>query len=155
MTLAIGNFDAKPISVHVLTQIIQGVYIGAEGDIDRSTPADMEIFQKALLLPLTSGDAEAAKRWPSMKPDFCRWVFGYPRLPRIPRLKIVRSSRFFGHMCHPSQIQLPPIHHEPPFPPPYRFITPENRSRHQDPVEALLESLEVYCKDAMLNPMSE
>jgi hypothetical protein len=115
----------------------------------------MDIFRKALLLPLVSEANEANRQWPSMKQDFCRWVFGYPRLPLHARLKVVRSDRFFGHNCAPSELQLPPVQHAPPFVAPYRFISPESRSRHRDPVAALLESLEVYCKDGMHpgNPM--
>jgi len=117
----------------------------------------MHVFRQALLLPLSPSSNDVAKRWPTMKLDFCRWVFGYPRLPRVARLKVVRTGVFFGHTCVPSELQLPPLQHAPPFVAPYRFLSPESRSSHRDAVSALLESLEVYCKDATHpgNPMSE
>lgn len=125
--------------------------------MDSVPPADMHLFRKALLLPLAPDATESARRWPSMKLDFCRWVFGYARLPRVPRLKIARSDRFYGHTCVPSELKLPPLQHAPPFVAAYRFISHESRSKHIDPVEALFESIEVYCKDAIHpgNPMSE
>ena len=133
------------------------MHTGADADKDSVSPADMDVFRRALLLPLSPSSNDISKRWPTMKLDFCRWVFGYPRLPRVARLKVVRSGRFFGHTCEPSELQLPPLQHAPPFVAPYRFLSPESRSSHRDAVVALLESLEVYCKDAIHpgNPMSE
>jgi hypothetical protein len=89
-----------------------------------------------------------------MKQDLCRYWIGYPRLPQT-RLKVVRSERFLCHMCRPPSFELPPIQLAPPFVAPYRFISAESRSSHCDPVAALLESLKVYCKDAIHhgNPM--
>ena len=80
----------SPFSFHCL---LQGVHTGPDTDRDSVSAADMEIFRKALLLPLANEPNETAGRWPSMKLDFCRWVFGYPRLPRVARLKVVRSGR--------------------------------------------------------------
>ncbi len=141
-----------------LTLHTQGVHTGTDADSRDCVAADdMAIFRKALLMSSAPDAKETAKRWPSMKQDFCRWLFAYPRLPRVPRLKVVRSRVFFGHTCAPAELQLPPLQHAPPFVPPYRFISSESRSKHHDPVAALLESLEVYCKDAIHpgNPMSE
>ena len=135
----------------------QGVHTGTEADKDSVPPADMDLFRRALLLPLSPAANDVCMRWPCMKLDFCRWVFGYPRLPRVARLKVVRSGRFFGHTCVPSELQLPPLQHAHPFVAPYRFQSADSRSSHRDAAAALLESLEVYCKDAIHpgNPMSE
>jgi hypothetical protein len=155
MTSSVSTVTSKARSR--LTLCFQGIHTAPDTDRDSVSSADMEIFRKALLLPLANEPNETALRWPSMKLDFCRWVFGYPRLPRVARLKVVRSGRFFGHTCVPSELQLPPLQHQPPFTAPYRFISAESRTSQRDRVAALLESLEVYCKDAIHpgNPMSE
>jgi hypothetical protein len=146
-----------PAVVSLLIALVQGLHTGAETERDSVSPADLEVFRKALLLPLAPESKETTRRWPSMKMDFCRWVFGHPRLPRVARLKVVRSGRFYGHTCIPAELQLPPLQLAPPFTAPYRFVSPESRASHRDHIAALLESLEVYCKDAIHpgNPMSE